>query len=266
MALDLEAIRRKLGQISGNSTARDVLWKPKLDTEVSARLLAFPDNDGQPFKDLWFYYSVGNQTILAPNQFGKPDPVQELITKLRNEGATGDKQAYETAKLLYPKMRCFAPILIRGEESEGVKLWAFGKQVYQMILRFMLDDDYGDITDPKTGHDLKIRSYKKQGGNWAVTEITPRPKSSPLGTPEEVKKWTSNIPNPLDLYELKSYEQISKILNDWLNSDQQNDSLGTSRSAGEDNDEDSGDEETQTSSSMTSKLESLDAAFADLEV
>ena len=29
-----------------------------------------------------------------------------------------------------PKMRTYVPILVRGAESEGVKFWGFGKQVY----------------------------------------------------------------------------------------------------------------------------------------
>ena len=48
-----------------------------------------------------------------------------------------------------PKLRTFVPILVRGQEGEGIKFWGFGKTVYQEILGYIADPDYGDITDPK---------------------------------------------------------------------------------------------------------------------
>ena len=131
MALDFEAIKRKLERLSGNNTSRNIMWKPEEGQEYEVRLLSFPDNDGQPFKELMFYYNIpGQRGLLAPSQFGKRDPIQELIDKLRNEGT---KESYEMAKKLYPKMRVYAPVVVRGEESEGVRIWSFGK-----LLRWVL--------------------------------------------------------------------------------------------------------------------------------
>ena len=121
MALDFDAIRQKLEKLSGNTKNRSSMWKPTEGEEASVRLLSFKDNDGQPFKELWFYYNIGNNRgLLAPNQFGNPDPIQELITKLRDEGT---KESYELAKKLYPKMRTYAPVIVRGEEDKGVQIW-----------------------------------------------------------------------------------------------------------------------------------------------
>ena len=149
MAIDLAAIRKKLNQLSGQNNKRNITWRPEEGEETTIRLLSFPDNEGQPFKERMFYYNIGNNPgLLAPYQFGKPDPIQELINKLRDEGS---KESYELAKKLYPKMRCYAPVIVRGEEDKGVRIWAFGKMIYQNILNFMLDEDYGDITDPHEG-------------------------------------------------------------------------------------------------------------------
>ena len=126
MAVDFDAIKKKLDQLSGNNKKSSSNWRPQEGEEYTVRLLSFPDNDGQPFKELWFYYNIGNNRgILAPYQFGnKEDPFQELITKLRDEAT---KESYELAKKLYPKMRCYAPVLVRGEEEKGVRIWGFGK-------------------------------------------------------------------------------------------------------------------------------------------
>ena len=119
MAIDFNAIKRKLDRLSGNNNSRNSMWKPVEGEKHTVRLLSFPDNDGQPFKELMFYYNIpGQRGLLAPSQFGKKDPIQELINKLRDEGT---KESYDMAKKLYPKMRVYAACVVRGEESEGVK-------------------------------------------------------------------------------------------------------------------------------------------------
>ena len=263
MALDLDAIRRKLNQLSGNSSKRNVMWRPQEGEEATVRLLSFQDNDGQPFQERWFYYNIGNNPgLLAPYQFGKPDPIQELITKLRDDGS---KESYELAKKLYPKMRTYAPVLVRGEEDKGVRLWAFGKTVYQSLLNIMLDEDYGDITDPTEGRDVKVICTKAPGRMWASTEVRPRGRSSKLSeTSESTQELLGQIPNLDEMFTLKTYEELEKIVNDWLNGTEEessgsNDDFGTTRGG-------SSAEAPESATTNSSKqYKSLDEAFADLE-
>ena len=167
MAIDFDAIRKKLGQLSGNNSKRRVMWRPPQDETTTIRIIGFTDNDGNPFKERYFYYNIGNNPgLLAPYQFGKPDPINELIQKFKSEGT---KEGYEMAKKLYPKMRSYAAVIVRGEESEGVRIWSFGKLVYQALLSLMMDEDYGDITDLKTGTDVKVKCTKPPGQQWAKT-------------------------------------------------------------------------------------------------
>lgn len=259
MAIDLSAIRKKLNQISGQNSRKNVMWRPEEGTETTVRLIAYPDNDGQPFKELMFYYNIGNNPgLLAPYQFSKADPIQELITKLRDEGS---KESYELAKKLYPKMRCYAPVIVRGEEDKGVRLWAFGKQVYQTLLNYMLDEDYGDITDPNEGRDVRITCTKAPGKMWATTDVRPRGKDSPLSEDTaKMQDWLKNIPDTNDMFELKSYEELERIVNEWLNGDDES-SEETTRGgshASSSKDENSPD-------AISGKYSSLDDAFADLE-
>ena len=57
MAIDFEAIKRRLARLSGNNKNRNTMWKPTEGEEHTVRLISFPDNDGQPFKELMFYYN-----------------------------------------------------------------------------------------------------------------------------------------------------------------------------------------------------------------
>ncbi len=260
MALDLKAIREKLNKISGNNSRRNVMWRPQEGEEHTVRIISFPDNDGQPFKELWFYYNIGNNPgLLAPHQFGSPDPIQELINELRSDSS---KESYELAKKLYPKMRAYAAVVVRGEEDKGVRLWSFGKTVYQSLLNIMLDEDYGDITDPETGRDIKVICTKAPGRQWATTEVRPRGKTSSL---LEDQKQASNLMNSIpsldDMYSCKSYEELENIVNAWINGDdsEEDSSEGTYRG-------NNATTKTKTSEeTTTSKFQSLDDAFADLE-
>ena len=264
MAIDLDAIRNKLNQISGTNSRRNVMWRPQEGEEATVRLFSFPDNEGQPFKERWFYYNIGNNPgLLAPYQFGKPDPIQELINKLRDDGS---KESYDLAKKLYPKMRSYAPVVVRGEEDKGVRLWAFGKTVYQSLLNIMLDEDYGDITDPLEGRDVKVICTKAPGRQWASTEVRPRGRSSKLATnTEKAQEWLDNIPDLDSLFTLKSYEELEKIVNDWLSGDLDSGDESESSTTRGGNSNYRAETSDSNSSSDTKKYKSLDEAFADLE-
>lgn len=257
MAIDFDAIRKKLDRLNGNNKNRSSTWRPVEGEEHTVRLLSFPENDGQPFKELWFYYNIGKERgLLTPHQFGEPDPVQELINHLRDEGT---KESYDLAKKLYPKMRTYAPVIVRGEEDKGVQIWGFGKMVYQNILGLMLDEDYGDITDPLSGRDIKVVCSKQPGKKWAMTEVRPRGKESKLSsTAATAKEWLDSIPSVNDLYQCKTYDELSKIVNDWINEGESSvdtESMQTSATKSS---------EPESSNTAEEGYKNIDDAFADL--
>tara|TARA_B100000242_G_C42857012_1_gene397870 strand:- start:207 stop:734 length:528 start_codon:yes stop_codon:yes gene_type:complete len=173
-------------------------------------------------------------------------------------------------------MRCYAPVIVRGEEEKGVRIWAFGKTVYQSLLNIMLDEDYGDITDPSQGRDVKVICTKAPGRQWASTEVRPRGKSTKLSERTETAKgWLDTIPNLDEIYSLKTYEELEKIVTSWLNgTDEDTDSFGTSRGGSSTTSTSStntaqnstdDDFDTPSNTTETKKYKSLDEAFADLE-
>lgn len=288
MAINLEALQKKLNQLSGQNTRKTISWRPPENgEEVTVRLISFPNNDGQPFKERWFYYGVGNnQSLLTPHQFGKPDPIQELIDKLRADKSENAKDSYELAKKLYPKMRSYAAVVVRGEEDKGVRLWAFGKTVYQDLLKLLLDTDYGDITDIDEGYDLKVTCAKLPGKKYAETSVRARNKSSVLTNDKsQLKKWLDSIPDLDEMYTLKSYGELEKIVNDWLENPNANDETPRGQEAVETDTETVETPKVSQKSSpvkesaapavkskkaekvapTTSTLADLDNAFADLE-
>jgi len=258
LALDFEAIRRKVSQLSGNFKGNTTFWRPE-EGEHTVRLLPWKDNDGQPFKEKHFHYGIGEgRAIVSLKSTGSDDPIQELIGKLKEEGTP---QAAELCRQLYPKMRAFAPVVVRGQESEGVQLYSFGKMVYQDLLNVMLDADFGDITDPLEGRDIKLTVSKPPGQTWAKTSIIPRPKVTPLSDDsDKAKEWLDNCPDVDRIYKVMTYDEVEKRVNDWLSGGEASDSDGTEATKKETVPATKGAAPVEDSESYST----LDDAFADL--
>ena len=175
-------------------------------------------NKDNPFIELFFHYSLGdNKTYLSPVSFGRPDPVQEFADKLKS---TGNKDEWIQGKRLEPKMRTFAPVIVRGQENEGVKFWGFGKTVYQELLSVIADPDYGDITDSMAGRDIMIeRQTPAEAGNqYGKTTVRVKPNQTPIT--EDDNQLQSIFDNQADLTELytePSYDDLKEVLKNYLN-------------------------------------------------
>jgi hypothetical protein len=127
----------------------------------------------------------------------------------------------------------------------------------------MLDEDYGDITDPLEGRDIKVVCTKPPGKKYAMTDVMPRGKSTKLASSaKQSKEWLENIPSVEDLYTLKSYDEISTVLENWINGD---DATVSNEGTEHPTNTSTGDSNATSSNSTTkSDYGSLDDAFADL--
>ena len=274
MGIDLAKIQGRLDNLNNKGgKGNENFWRPQ-DGEQSIRIV--PTADGDPFKDFWFHYEVGqNSGFLCPKKnFGDDCPVCNFAGRLFDENT---EESRRMAKKFLPRQRFFSPVLVRGEEDKGVQIWGFGKMVYQSLLNIMLDEDYGDITDPLEGRDVKVVCTKPPGRMWATTTVRPRGKATALSTDaDQIKTWTDNVPSLDDLYTLKTFDELEKIVNDCLNGEEDTD--GTTRNATSNFTESkpsAGTTTTETTKSESSnetstegvstKYRSLDDAFADLE-
>ena len=216
MGINLDAIRGRLNKLQSTTSKKAELWKPA-PGKHQIRLVPYKFNKENPFIELFFHYNINNKSYLSPSSFGRPDPIVEFADKLKR---MGDKEDFKAAKKMEPKLRTFVPVLVRGEEGEGVRFWGFGKTVYQEILGYIADPDYGDITDPTTGRDIvvEIVSAEDSGTSYPVTTIRVKPKETPLAdTKEEMEKFLNSQTEITDLYQELTYSELKSILEGWLN-------------------------------------------------
>lgn len=219
MAVDLAAIRKRVQELSGQRRTSSVqLWKPEAG-EYKVRGIPWKSTpDGMPFIERRFYYIGDAPRILAPSQFGKPDPVNDLLRKLYSSGKPEDRIL---AKKLQPKMTAYMAVIVRGQEDKGAQVWSFNKFIYQRLLSFFTEEDVGDFLDPMNGFDLKvvITPSQKRFNDRVVmdTVVDAARRASKLSEdPEQAKKWLDGVPNIDDMYNQKTPEEIEHVLNTWF--------------------------------------------------
>jgi len=214
MGIDMEKMRaRRVAIDNKNGNNREMFWRPQ-DGETTIRIVPTPDGD--PFKDYWFHYNVGNAPgFLSPKKnFGEDDALDAFVRKLYKEGT---EESIKMAKSLSARQRFFAPVVVRGEEDKGVRVWGFGKMAYEKLLNLVLNPEYGDITDSEAGTDLVIRYGKPAGASFPQTEITPRRRPSLLCEDEaQCAEWLDTIPDLDSLFERKTPEEVEAILDEYL--------------------------------------------------
>jgi len=214
MAIDLDAIRRKLNNLQTQTGRQDTLWKPEPGKQ-QIRIVPYQFNKDNPFQELYFHYDLGKKNYLSPITYGEADPVEEFAQKLR---ATGKSDDFQLAKKLTPKMRVYVPVLVRGKESEGVKLWGFGKQVYTELLGFIADPDYGDITDVKSGRDVSVEFTPAEGaGQFPKTSIRVKPNQTAATEDSNVaEKIINGQKDIFEIFRKNSYDDLKAVLSEWL--------------------------------------------------
>lgn len=218
MAIDLNAIRTRLDSLQTKVKKTDNLWKPKPGKQ-QVRIVPYIHNPSNPFIELLFHYGFAGKTILSPTTRGEADPLVEFANQLKS---TGNRDDWELSKQLTPKLRTYVPVLVRGEESEGVKFWGFGKNVYQELLAFFSDPDYGDLTDPTNGRDITVefKTAQELGKNYPETYIRVKPNQTPITEDNSVIGMLKNQDDLSTMFKSYSYDDLKSLLEVWLETGQ----------------------------------------------
>lgn len=188
---------------------------PKEGT-MRVRLLSQGDDKELGLEIVQFFHpDLGG--IISPATFDEPCPFMEKFKELKG---SSDEDDQALAKALTPRRRfLIGGTLYKDEKGKEVDTDNVGKpiliprSVYQDIIDLYLDeDDWGDMTDPESGYDIKItRSGKgKTDTNYTVS---PCPKG---------KNPKSSFIPEVDLEEIVrsqmlSYEELEEKLSEFLN-------------------------------------------------
>lgn len=283
MGMNKDALRRIMDKIDSSNRRKANIWKPAVNEDGSqcesrVRILPYQhDDDGNPFRELYFYYEIGSKvgerSLVAPYQtYGEPDPVLDFLNDLR--ASSSDQETYRVWKNFQPKLRIYAPVLVRWEkdssndcQEKGVQWWGFSPTVFKQFLKTILSEDYEDvdITDAFEGIDFTVTTEKIPGKKYYETTILPARKESPLaGTKTKpnksrIEELIESVEDIKSIFPPKSADELSVVLDRLqdraLAESSDPDAEGTSRgsdSEGEDTDTDTSAE--VDSSDITARL------------
>jgi hypothetical protein len=212
----LESLQQKPGAKKEKVDYSKIFWKPKVGKH-QVRIVPSKFDKANPFKEVFIHYGFAKYPIFALTNWDESDPIVEFTKKLRS---TSDKENWSLAKKLDPKMRIFAPVIVRGEEDMGVRLWEFGKEIYMQLLGIAEDEDYGDYTDVTEGRDFNVEAVEAEvaGRKGIKCTIRVKPKTTPLSDDaKQAELWLTEQPNILEINKKHSYEEIKTTLQNWLN-------------------------------------------------
>ena len=131
----------------------------------------------------------------------KECPICELVKELRAKGKKDLASQFSAKKSIYYN------IIVRGEEDKGVQIMRSGIKLYENILSYLYDPDYGDVTDLDDGMDATI----ERSGQGLDTSYTIKfgPKTSKLADkPDVAQRWINEM---FDLDGIMQYKDAIEL-------------------------------------------------------
>jgi len=103
---------------------------------------------------------IGGRSVSCPIAFNVEDSCW-LCERAEELATSGDKRNEAEARDLQVKIRFFANVINPNDVDKGIMTWEFGRMVYDQILKYMGDPDYGDVSDTDEGYDLVVEKEGK---------------------------------------------------------------------------------------------------------
>lgn len=163
-----------------------------------------------------FYLGGEIKGVISPHSIGKPCAIWEKYEELKESDDPDDK---DLAKKLVPKSKFLMPVAVFLDEKgkkldndKSGKMVMLSKGLYEEIIDLFLDEEWGDMTNPKDGYDLKL---KRTGTGKQDTEYSCSPcrnTKAPSGFNKEVdiNEMLSGI--------IPTYEETEGFISSFLHS------------------------------------------------
>lgn len=136
------------------------IMRQKEEGTLRFRILPVGEDNDFALELTTFWLSQEAGEIISPSTFGEACPAMEKYLKLKD---SKDPEDIELAKNLVPRKKYVIPVItysdLKGndiDQENSNKLMQITGGIYQEIIDLYLDEDeWGDMTDPKNGYDLK---------------------------------------------------------------------------------------------------------------
>lgn len=213
MPIDMNKARERMKQLQ--KERRDYS-KISYGLKEGANTLRFvtPPGEDWPFiyGSQYRNMKMKRQYFISPSMYDERDPILQQLQKLKKMGSAEDA---EFARKLFPTNRVFALAIVRGQEEKGIVWVDFPQKVQKQLVQYILNQEYGDITDIHKGTDFTIT--KTKGNPFPEYSITPKRTTSPLlPNKQDIENVIKEIPDFKQAFKHFTEAQMEEIWNDFL--------------------------------------------------
>lgn len=213
--LNMEKAKKRLQQLQSTRKDYSKISYTLKQGDQTLRFIMPPGKD-YPFISGLMYYKLQKPFFISPEMYGEQDPILEELNALRDTGLQANIQF---VKKIYPSRRVFALAIVREQEDKGIVWVDFPPKIEKELVKYMLNPEYGDITDIQNGTDFIITKIK--GTPWPDYSVTPKRKSTPLlKTQKEIEEVLENLPDFKEAYKHYTIQEMKEIWNRYLNADE----------------------------------------------
>ena len=219
--MDLAKIKERLNALN-NQTGNQVsdydkyFWKVPVG-KSTVRIVPSKYDKDNPFTELLFHSVKGmfRGSVLSLSNFGKQDPIEEFRQQLQS---LGGRDNWSMSGKLTPRPRWFVPVVVRGEEDKGVRLWGISSTVFKALCSLAADEEIGDFTDIVNGTDMIVeKTQPTTPGAYPEISVRAKRNSSTLSDdPKQVESWLNEQPEPIKCFREYDYDFIKKGLQAYL--------------------------------------------------
>jgi len=218
-----QILNKKSGGSNQSETKARVLF---YSSETPATVRIVPDFDN-PFllkeESLYFYNSTqlktqngkyeNNLRLLSPRSYSGDDGIKVVLDGILNLENVSSEIKTEISKKLRETTYFYLPIIVRGQESEGVKLWRLTPTAFDdLSLNLLKNDEF--IYDPRNGCDIQTWTAMESGSNgrtWPKTHFRILDQSPITTSKELVEVMRNQIPTALDQYSKTPFNKQKDI-------------------------------------------------------
>lgn len=209
--VDVGKTKQARGQMEFGSTD---FWKPKAGNgefeDNYVRVLPPHDSmDGRLFTAVSLHWMPDKTSFLCPrNMHGGNCPVCQKgfeVVKL---------QGKDQARKFWPSWSAYmnvAPLNKDGTlAGDGPKLWSASRDVTDILLEMLQDEECGDFTDLETGRNLRVKVKKIEEGGFTKRDfiINASPNQTPFGHPEFIE----NLIDPTQVNQLLGEQDMQRLV------------------------------------------------------
>jgi len=235
--VDIAALRAKLNELKtgkrpGNQEFLKKFYNPPNYDESNkarsiVRILPGTENSETGAVDSFFIetqlHKLNGKNVHCPKKINRPCPICDYIRAL---WATEQDDKIAEAREIKAKKRFYMNVIARerivqnettGKEeivkNDGPLIYSCGVKVFERILRDMVKDKIGDITNLQTGFDFRIEKEMQLSGYPGYDSSESEDETSVAGTKKEMEEWMNNLNDLNSLVNFKDHEELIYELN-----------------------------------------------------